>query len=180
MTLRFESGNLIIRDGAGVVKFSSAESLFTVTNFIDSRVVGAVAIPGRSVTAASTSAAYANTTNNYFIANVNAAADIVFGMLQIDTSGAIEDSNTTGGDWRQVNGTHMYIHNAVGQQGSGIGRTSRRFCSMLGFFTFYTSGGQLFLRDRFIGRAWAPTSGTWTTTVPSFTVNFRIYCGTFI
>jgi len=180
MTAIFEGTNFVIRDGAGVVKFDTSENIFTVTNFIDSRVVGAVAIAGRSVTASSTGAAHTNTTDTYYIADVNAAANIVFGMLQIDTSGAIEDSNTTVGNWRQVNGTHMYLHNAVGEQVSGIGRTTRRFCSMLGLMTFYTSGGQLFLKDRFIGRAWSPSSGSWTTTVPSFTVNFRIYCGTFI
>lgn len=180
MTARFEGSRFVIRDGSGNVKFDTDEQIFTVTDFVDSRVVGPVAVASRSVTATSTSAAYTNTTDTYTIATVNPAASIVFGMLQIDTSGAIEDAFATNGNWRQVNGTHMYTHNAVGEQVSGIGRTTRRFCSSLGLMTFYISGGQLLLKDRFIGRAWAPTSGTWTTVVPSFSVNFRIYCGTFV
>jgi hypothetical protein len=180
MTAIFEGSEFVIRDGSGNLKFSTAENIFTITNFVDSRVVGAVSISGRSISATSTIANYTNTTTDYLIGSVNSSATIVFGMLQINTSGAIEDGGATSGNWRQVNGTHMYINNAVGMQRTGVGRTTRSFCATLGLFTFYISGGQLYLRDRFVGRAWAPTSGSWTTTVPSFTVNFRLYCGTFI
>ncbi len=178
MTLQFESGDLVIRDGAGTLKFSSAENLFTVTDFVDSRVVGAVSLPSRTATATSTAAAYINTSTDYFIANVNAAADIVFGMVQAGPAGSGTDNSRINTRWRQVNGTNIYTWWATAVQGQPA--VDRNFASSLGLFTFYITSGQLYMRDRLIMRAYAPTSGSRNAVVPAFTMNFRLYCGTFI
>ena len=177
MTLKFESGALVIRDGSNALKFSSDENLFTITNFVDSRVVGQGLFPQRSQGATATAAAYTNETNNYFIANVNPAANIVFGMAQFVPSSGGTDSTTNGSLWQQANGTIVYTWWSTGEQASGIGRTDRRFASALGLATFFITNGQLLLRQRLVLRAWAGPS---TAVVPEFTVNFRLYCGTFI
>lgn len=181
MTLKFESGALVIRDGAGNVKFSTDEKLFTVTDFVDSRVVGPVSYDAVVARGTINAAPYTNTTTDKRITNVNAAADIVFGMLQIVASSSSTDNSQNSGLWSQVNGTNVYSIWAMGEQAGGVARTDCRFLSTLGLFTFYITGGQLFLRNRLVHRAWAPlTDINVTNTVPAFTVNFRLYCGTFI
>ena len=187
MTLKVEGGEIVIRDNANNVKFSSGDALFTVTDFVDSRIVGAISLPEVTATADQFGTQVVDRDVSHAVTTVSSGASVVFGMMrQVITSGVAAGvgfytKDAADGLWRQVNGTHVESFHAIALQLSGRGPTDIDFIGGLGLLTFYISGTTLYMRERLVLREFCPpSSGTYTVKRPAQNIEFRLYCGLFV
>lgn len=197
--LSFSGGNLVITDASGNVRFNSAEGLFTVTNVINSDVVGAVSIPERIATSNNgIDVGYGvdrlgnrwgwNYTTDHLITSVNPSATHVFGLVRwVRTSSGSAGSGAFTNDpgngfWRMAMGTNVESFHTFGAQ-SGVNNrsTDTTVFGGLGLLTFIISGGNLFLRESLALREYLdPGSGDWAIRRAGASVQFRLFVGLFV
>lgn len=187
MTVGFESGEIVIRDGAGDVTFTTAQGLFTITDFVDSRNVGVIALPQVTATGSNNGSTLVNREVDHSIATVTNGANIVFGMMrQVITSGGSAGTGlytADGGDglWRQVNGTHLESFHACAEQSPTKTSTDLEIFAGVGLLTFFISGTTLYMNEKLKLREYCPySSGTFTIKRPAQNIEFRLYCGLFV
>lgn len=131
-----------------------------------------------------------NVTANVSLGSVSSFATDVFGMQRtvwssVPTSdNSSQTAGTTGGEWINVNGS--LIETMVGGQTNGQGITQGFteiskpiWCRGILMVDYYISGGVLYLREQCKLTAYnAEANGyTFTTTLPSRTIHYRLLCG---
>lgn len=171
--LSWSGENLVITDGAGVVRFDTSEGLFTATDFVSSVAVGPVVVPTNVTSTSSFSGVYINKTTDFTIASVHPAATTVWGMYQSVRTGAGDLTDIADGLWRTATGTGYGALDAVS---AGSDPQANVILSTLVLYTFFVSAGVLKMRERIVMRA---AIGS-TIRMPESTINFRLWVGLFV
>lgn len=195
--LSFSGGNLVISDASGNVRFNSAEGLFTVTNVVNSDVVGAVSIPERIARTNAFDVGYGvdrlgnrwgwNYTTDHLITSVNPSATHVFGLVRwvrtsTGSAGSGAFTNDPGnGFWRMAMGTNVESFHTFGSQSGTFNLpTDTTVFGGLGLLTFILSGGSLYLRESLALREYIAASGSWQIKRAGASVQFRLFVGLFV
>ena len=166
--LSISSGQIVLRDTSGAIVFDSNEKLFQAT----SRVTGSVNVGPWTASYNGTSGARTdvNVDTNHLLASVNSACDTVVGAFQATSS---DSRGVVGLGWFNAGGTYMYFHDAA--------TTTRVFAQEMVAFTFFCSGGGLYLNERVVMRAITGLSApTNTITLAQVTLAYNLYCGSFV
>lgn len=178
--LDVSSGRIVIRDtvaGSDIV-FDTDERMFVCTDFIDSSVVGSHVCPARVASSISSTRTDVNVDVDTNIAAINAAADTVFGAFKVTVSGF--DPMGAGG-WFVGNGSYLHAQFLMGLNNEDP-TLHQHFISGAVALTFRASGGQLIFNERTLIRATFNTSSSFTVTatMPATTVDFKMFCGSFV
>lgn len=166
--LDISSGRIILRGTDEVIRFDSDEKLFQATD----RVTGSIGVLGPwTATATNGVKSDVNTETNRFLKSVNAHCDTVVGAFSLTSVGS--PAYGVGGlGWFNASGTYVHYVSSSGSAGD------------YGFvaFTFFCSGGGLYLNERVVLGAAQPATGGITNThqVLGLTMNYNLYCGSFV
>lgn len=166
--LEATSGSLILRDTDGSIVFDSDEKLFQATN----RAVGSVTRgPWTATKTWPSTVNSVDADTNTFLQSVNAACNTVVGSFKLTSVGS--PAYGVGGlGWFNAGGS--YVHYQQGLSGSYA----------LIAFTFFCSGGGLYLKERVLLAAQTPTGSGGdnlrTHQVLALTFDYNLYCGSFV
>jgi hypothetical protein len=165
MSLDIADGRVVITD-QGATVFDTNEALFVTTDY----VVGSVTIPARTAITqgfsnGSVSSSPVNVDINHVLGTVNPGANVVRGVF---TATATTGQNIVGLGSYNAGGTCVYPISL------GIGS--------LITFTFICSGGSLYLNERSIAQAYFSfrREFTFSVTLSSIALSYKLYCGTFV
>lgn len=161
------AGALKMRNTAGDIIFDSDEKLFQAT----SRVTGTKSVgPWTASYDGGSVITDVNTNTNHFLASVNAACDTVVGAFSVTTSDGRGLHNL---GWFNAGGTYLHFFDAA--------VSSNTICQQFATFTFFASGGSLYLNERVLLRAavgiGVPANSI---TLSQVTFGFNLYCGSFV
>lgn len=165
--LEATSGRLVLRDTDGTTVFDSDEKLFQATT----RATGSYSLGAREATATSGSKFDVDENNNYLLQSVNAACDTVVGSFRLTSTGS--PAYGVGGlGWFNASGSYVHYVASSGAAGD------------YGFaaYTFFCSGGGLYLNERIILGAAQPSTGGITNRhiVLGLTFDYNLFCGSFV
>lgn len=174
--LSFESGHLVIRDDDGDVAFTTAQKMFTITDY----VAGDITLPRVTASADTWGAPYVDRNLDHVIANIHPLATTVFGMIRLFMlEGGLDFVFGGPESWRQSNGANFDSLYATEEQKSiGSSPTDKSFLSALGFETFRCQVGQLIMNERLVMRAYSPISDkTYLLHRYNERIDYRLWCG---
>ena len=173
--LEIGAGRIAVRDTDGTVTFDTDEKLFIVTDFV-SGSLGLSAQTAHNNNFNDTP--FINLDTNHAISAINASADTVRGAFSVTTSGGAQGLHALG--WFNATGT--YIH-YLGDINGALGNpTGFALVAQLAAYTFQASGGFLTMNERVrLKSKWSTSPGV-TTTVTLFgvTIDYKLFCGTFV
>lgn len=160
--LEITSGRMVVRDTDGVIAFDSDERPFLP---LTTTISGSVTISERSSSANSTTiTSYADENNPIFLASCPSACTVVRGGFYVSTAGSSFGDVGVGIGWYNASGS--YVHAAE----------NRVMCA----YTFYASGGGVYLNERSVVVSRKPTSGTRTVTIFAVTLTYKLIAGVFL
>ena len=160
------AGRLVLRGTDGLTRFDSDENLFQATT----RATGSVSRGPWTATRTTSVNNAINAETNTLLQSVNAACDTVVGSFKLTSVGS--PSYGVGGlGWFNASGS--YLHYQQNSGGTSWGLVA---------FTFYCSGGGLYLKERVLLSAATPSSPGITNThqVLGLTFEYNLYCGSFV
>lgn len=174
MAFRASAGRILVTDAADQrIVFDSDEGLFSATDF----VAGQITIPERVATYNGDTGEDVEVDNDidHFLANVNAAADVVVGAFKVSTT---TPQGLHGLGWYQGNGTYVHFFDDLG----AVTRPDENWnLYSIAAFTFRCSNGVLVLNERVILSAQATlASVTITLTMYAITFDYKLFCGRFV
>lgn len=156
--LNITSGRIVIRDTDGSITFDTDERPFLPLATIN----GSITVPERSGTSNSGGIVTLSDVNaSTLIATCPAVCNVLRGAFYVSASGAF---GITGLGYFNAGGT--YIH----------AREAATICA----YTFYASGGGVYLHERSIVMADVPASGSQTQTIFAATLIYRLIAGVFL
>lgn len=167
-----------IVNGSGQTVFDTDEGLFVVTNV----VTGSIALPSRvaSSGAGGTPINTVNVDTNHTVSSVNSAATIVRGVFSVSVAaGSGGAGNVTGLGSFNANGS--YLHTAIGRP-LATGRITE-IMAVNGFavYTFFVSGGTLYINERVaITPVVRLSGGAFSTTLLAPTFTYNLLVGTYV
>lgn len=175
-TFSASAGRIYVKDSNGDFVFDSDFRNFIPTDFIDSDVLDPIVTSEHVATCINGAYTDVDVDDDTVIATINAAADTVFGAFKVTVSGF---TPMGAGGWFVGNGS--YLH---GQFTRGLSNedhaTQFDYVSGAVVYTFRAEGGELIFNERAFIRATHRTSGTNSSTMPATTVDFKLWCGSFI
>lgn len=169
MAFRANSGRIWITDAAdAVVVFDSNEKLFNGLRY----VAGSITLPKRESTwFADLSPVDVNL--DYFLASAPGSF-YLFGACRILGSNFYGPTNY---GWFSLPGSLVMAWDAIG---APSGPAQREFSDQKAVYTFYISGGGLFLNERVTLKAQPHFGGIESkATLNPVTLDYKIYCGTY-
>ncbi len=183
MTLRFESGALVIRRPTdNVIRFNSNEGLFHGTNYYAS----SFSLPAYSAIQSSTGAvALIDTATDTAIAACAQGATHVFGFLRSLWPGGASVNGGIDGIWRDASGTQIDSWLGLDNRASPTAADQATFNFYMGCMsleTFYVTAGLLRFRERIVMRASnvRPGGPNLVVTRPAITIEYRLLAGYFL
>ncbi len=169
---------MVITDGSGNTRFDSNEKLFVITDFIS----GTVTASSHTATLSASSRGVitdnvADTSSNYTLASCNAYANTIRGAFYMTTSDA---RGLSVAGWFNASGS--YVHMWEGGGGVISAFTDNVRLSCVTSYTFFVSGGVVYLNERVrMSSAYAPTPPYSTSvTVAAPTFQYKLFAGTFV
>lgn len=156
--LQIEANRIRIRDTDGTTVFDTNERPFLPLTSVS----GAVGFSSRSAT--SNSGGIVSTSNvddPTFIASCHPSCNVVRGAFYVAASGSF---GVTGIGWFNAGGSYVHYYEA----------------NCMAAFTFYASGGAIYLHERSFLRAATPTSGTTTITMFGGTFSYKLIAGVYL
>lgn len=184
--LSVSGGRIVIRGTDGGTRFDSDEKLFYATDFKQGEYVVASRQAQDTYQKLTEKGPYqyiyypVDITASYFLHAVNSRCDTVVGAFSVSSySKRAYGVHNLG--WFNANGSYLHYFD------DNEDVTKNRILSNCQIFTFYCSGGGLYLKERSVINVPYSSSGTLSpgnqyvlTTVPSVTFRYKLYCGTFI
>jgi hypothetical protein len=166
--LEIGAGRIVMRDTDDHVVFDSDEKLFQAT----AKMSGSISLgPWTAQAFWPSGKTNINTDIYHALGAINPACDTVVGAFRLTSTGS--PAYGVGGlGWFNAGGT--YVHYV---QSASTGAAESAF----GTFTFMASGGQLYLNERVVLTANAP-SGNFTNThqMLALTFDYQLYVGSFV
>lgn len=174
MAFRASAGRILVTDAADQrIVFDSDEGLFSATDF----VAGQITIPERVATYNGNNGDRFDVNNDidHFLANVNAAADVVVGAFKVSTA---TPQGLHGLGWFQGNGTYVHYVDARG----AVTRPNENWnLGSIAAFTFRCANGVLVLNERVVLRAQTTlASEIIRLTMYAITFDYKLFCGRFV
>lgn len=182
MTLIIDNGSLSIYDdtSSGAPKVYGTDwRLFHYTDGISTPMTGTVSTPTRTATRTITSSSnvhdYVDIDVNTPIRSIHAMADVVRGQFFVSTSGTAYGVSNIG--WFDASGSYVHY---LGPNNAALGGPGNVSLKSIASYTFYASGGTLYLNERV--RLDAPRSfsnGVYRTILNGVTFQYSLRAGTF-
>ena len=174
MAFRASAGRILVTDAADQrIVFDSDEGLFSATDF----VAGRITIPERVATYNGDTGDEVEVDNDidHFLANVNAAADVVVGAFKVSTT---TPQGLHGLGWYQGNGTYVHFFDDLG----AVTRPDENWnLGSIAAFTFRCANGVLVLNERVVLRAQTTlASEIIRLTMYAITFDYKLFCGRFV
>ena len=167
------AGRMVITDGSGNTRFDSDEKLFVITDFIS----GSVTASAFTATASNVDLTTVNSQTDRTLSSCNAYADTIRGAFRMSTSDARGISIS---GWFNASGT--YVHMWEGGGGVISAFTANVRLSRVSAYTFFCSGGGVYLRERcrMTSNFSGSSSTVITTSVAAPTFEYKLFAGTFV
>lgn len=177
------AGRILITDATGDVTLDTDERQFVWTDFVQ----GTHVCPQRVASSQFGALSPVQVDLDTVLGSINAAADTVFGALRVTYSGVggPDFDSLANEGWFQATGSYMaglYISNGTGALDGGRPQKPWGSCSGIIFYTFRASGGQLIFNEQVQVWPYSRSLGSVvvSSTVEETTVDFKLYCGTFV
>lgn len=171
------AGRMVITDGSGNKRFDSNEKLFVITDLVSGAVSGGSY--SASLVYASSGSITDNvrdTTQNYALSACNAYADTIRGAFRMSTSDA-RGISVSG--WFNASGTYVHMWEGGGGVISALTDNVRLSC--VSTYTFFCSGGVVYMRERVrMSANYLTSPGTSTISVSAPTFEYKLFAGTFV
>lgn len=171
--LDVSAGRIRIKDTDGTTVFDTEERLFCATNSVS----GSISVSARTASNTNSVNTLVNFETDHVLASVNTAADTVRGALYVTTtsgSGLITDRG-----WFNASGTYVHQFSATAPI---LASGSNSQVSVFALYTFFASGGTLYMKERVAMRSATSLSPsiTLSVTIPASTFQYNLLCGTFV
>lgn len=158
--LDISSGRIVIRDVDGAVSFDTDERPFLPLASLS----GSISFPERiaSSNASGIQTYYDVTAGPYYLGACPSACNVVRGSFFVSSAGYNGVANI---GWFNAGGTYFHY---MAEGSTAVA------------YTFYASGGGVYVEERAVVIAQVPTSGTRQVTVFSTTFNYKLIAGVFL
>lgn len=168
MAFRANAGRIWITDAAdAILVFDSNEKLFNGLQYI----AGSITLPRRR-SVWNGDLTPINVNNNWALANASGSSDLM-GSVRISGSNAYGPTNY---GWFALPGSLVMVWDAIGSYDIPA---QRELADLKAAYTFFISGGVLYLNERVALKAQPMVNVDTTATLNPVTLDYKIYCGTF-
>lgn len=171
MSFYAEAGRIYVTDTDDHIVFDTDERLFIATDYAEGQIV----TPERQGSSISGGRTILDVNSDTVITSINAAANTVFGAFKVTVTGI--DTLASAG-WFQATGSYMNARFTINATGSPTPHTS------IGghiIYTFRATGSQLIFNERSFIKTTLSLGGTLiTSTMPTCTIDYKLYCGSFV
>lgn len=167
------AGRISVTDptDADHITFDTDERLFIATDYAEGQIV----VPERQSSSILGGRTIIDVDVDTVLASINPAADTVFGAFKCEVEGF--DILASGG-WFQATGSYHNARFSINDTGNP---TPRDRVGGTAIYTFIASGGELIFNERTFIKCTLALGGTRiSATLPAATIDYKLYCGSFV
>ncbi len=178
MGFQATAGRILITDpnDSNHVVFDTDERQLVFTDFVS----GSIVVPQRVSSSVNSTRTTIDVNTDTVLSSINPASTVVFGALKSSYNGGFADPV----GWFQLTGSYMdsrVVINATGATSGGIATPPWTAVGGHRSLTFRASGGNLIFNERTFLRCTLSLGGTTiSATIESTTVDYKLFCGTFV